>query len=306
MRKTLSFLFLINVFTFSVLAQDKDPQADYDWAQYDFAAHFTLKNGGGKKIFQENKRLFVSNFQVAQIIVANGKQTGQANLAKMTISLSPIDLKAYQAVVDKLYQQFCEQLKAEGYTLISDEEVANSEYAKKQHNGKNIFCMYVKEPSFYKDANGNEVVNIFPTNKYLVANYGAILGNWPSKFGKTFDANIVSIILTINPVSFEGRRGLGSKKGASIEAIANMTIMPSCTASNERGGFGVWGSAVDGKDNWVGQKGMTKADSNTDVFGSVRGTYVLDVKQDVFLSEVEAMGGGLAKGYINALKKEMK
>jgi hypothetical protein len=250
--------------------------------------------------------LFISNFQIIQIIVANGKQTGQANLAKMTVSMTPVEMKAYQAVVDKLYQQVCEQLKAEGYTLVGDDEVANSDFAKKEHNGKSIFCMYAKEPSFYKDGNGNEVVSIFPTNKYFVVNYNSILGNWPTKFGKAIDANIVSIVLTINPVSFEGKRGMGSKKGASLEASANMTIYPSCTASNERGGFGVWGSLVDGKDNWVGPKGLSKTDSNTDVFGGVRGTYILDVNQEAFLSEVEKMGGGLATGYIKALMKEVK
>lgn len=304
--KLQSFIILLTLFTLSVSAQDKDPQADYDWAQYNFAPHFTIKNGGGKNIFAEKKRLFISNFQVAQIIVANGKQTGQANLAKMTISLTPIDLKAYQAVVDKLYQQFCDQLKAEGYTLVSDEEVANSEFAKKQHDGKSVFFMYVKEPSYYQDGNGNQVVNIFPTNKYLAANYNPI-GNWPTKFGKAIDANIVSIVLTIYPVSFEGKRNsLSSKKGASIEADANMSIYPTATASNERGGFGVWGSLVDGKDNWVGPKGLTKTDNNTDIFGSVRGTYVLDVDQAVFLSEVEKLGGGIAQGYIQALMKEVK
>lgn len=306
MTKSLSLLFVLSIITLSVFAQDKDPQADYDWAQYNFAPHFTVKNGGGKSVFRENKRIFVSNFQIAQVIVANGKQTGQTNLAKMTVSLTPIELKAYQAVVDKLYQQVCDQLKSEGYTLVPDEEVANTDFAKKQHNGKSIFCTYVKEPSFYQDANGNQVVNIFPTNKYLVANYSSILGNWPTKFGKAIDANIVSILLTINPVSFEGRRGAGAKKGASIEATANMTISPSCTASNERGGFAVWATFVDGKDNWAGPKGLSKTDSNTDVFGGVRGTYVLDVNQSVFLSEVEALGGGIAKGYINSLMKEIK
>lgn len=306
MHKLLSSLLLTGALTFSAFAQDKDPQADYDWEKYDFVPHFTLKNGGGKKNFTDNKRLYISNFQIAQVVVANGKQTGQANLAKMTISLSPIEMKAYQAVVDKLYQQLRDQLTAEGYTLVSDEEVAASEFAKKQHDGKSVFCMYVKEPSFYKDINGNEVVNIFPTNKFLVANYGAILGNWPSKFGKAIDANIVSVILNINPVSFEGRRGAGAKKGASIEATANMTVTPGCTASNERGGIGVWSTAVDGKDNWLGPNGMTKTTSNTDVFGSVRGAYVLDVNQDVYLAEVEKLGGGVTKGYINALMKEVK
>jgi hypothetical protein len=306
MNKSITSILLLSVFAFSVFAQDKDPQADYDWAQYNFPAHFSVKNGGGKNIFAENKRIFVSNFQIAQVIVANGKQTGQANLAKMTISLTPIEIKAYQEMIDRMYQKFCDQLKAEGYTLVSDEEVANSEFAKKTHNGKSIFAVYAKEPYFGQDVSGSEVANFWPTNKFMVANYSSVIGNWPSKFGKAIDANVVSIILTIHPVSFEGKRGAGAKKGASLEATANMTIFPLCTASNERGGFGVWGSLVDGKDNWVGSKGMYKTDSNTDVFGGVRGQYVLDVNQQVFLSEVETLGGGIAKGYITALMKEVK
>lgn len=303
--KTLFLALLFSVFACSAFAQDKDPQADYDWSKYDFIPHFTLKSGGGHKVLAENKRIFIANFQVSQIIVANGKQTGQANLAKMTIGMTPIDLKAYQALVDKMYQQLVDQLKAEGYTIVSDEEVAATEFAKKQHNGKSVFCMYVKEPSFYKDMNGNEVVNIYPTNKFLVANYSSVLGTWPTKLGKAIDANALSIVMTINPVSFDGSRGRG-KKGASIEARANMTVSTFGLLSNERGGFGVWTTPVDGKDNWVGPKGLTETDNNTDVFGSVRGKYVLDVNQDTYLSEVEAVAGGISQGFVKALMKEIR
>jgi hypothetical protein len=243
--KLLNLTILLLVSASTAFSQDKDPHADYDWSKYDFPSHYTIKSGGGQNILAQNKRIFVSNFQIAQIIVANGKQTGQANLAKMTISLTPIDLKAYQQVVDKLYQQVLDQLVAEGYTLVSDEEVANSEFAKKQHNGKSVFCLYVKEPSYYKDANGNEIVNIFPTNKFLAANYSGVLGTWPTRFGKAIDANVLSIVLTINPVSFDGKRNGGYKKGATIEAQANMTITPSGLLGNERGGFGVWTTSID-------------------------------------------------------------
>ena len=112
--------------TAGLYAQDKDPQADYDWAQYDFTKHYTLKNGGGKNVFAENKRIFISNFQVSQITVANGKSTGVSNLAKMTVSMTPIDMAKYQAVVDKLYNDVKALLTAEGYTIVSDEEIANS------------------------------------------------------------------------------------------------------------------------------------------------------------------------------------
>lgn len=303
--KTLTLSVLFAMLSFTAFSQDKDPQADYDWSQYDFTPHFTLKSGGGHKLFAENKRIFIANFQVSQVVVANGKQTGQANLAKMTIGMTPIDLKAYQAVVDKMYQQLVDQLKAEGYTIVSDEEVAATEFAQKQHNGKSVFAMYVKEPSFYKDINGNEIVNIFPTNKFMLANYSSVLGNWPSKLGKAINANALSIVMTINPVSFDGSRGRG-KKGASLEARANMTVSTYCLLSNERGGFGVWTTPVDGKDNWVGPKGLSETDNNTDFFGSVRGKYVLDVNQDAYLSEVEGLAGGVSKGFVKALMKEIK
>lgn len=285
--------------------KDKEP-AVIDWSTHDFTKQFTLKNGGGKNVFKENKRIYISNFQIAQTIMANGKQTGSANLAKMSVSMTPIDMKAYQEVVDKLYKQLQDRLIAEGYTLVSDDEVANSEFAKKEHNGKNVFCMYVKEPSYYKGQNGNQVVNIFPTNKFLVANYSSVLGNWPTKFGKAIDANIISVLLNVTPVTFEGSKRTGYKGGASIEGDASLLMYPNCTASNERGGFGVWGSWVGGNSQWVGPKGFYETDNSTDIFGSVRGKYVLDVNQDAYLKEVEALAGGLTQGYVQALMNELK
>jgi hypothetical protein len=302
--RCLTLLFTLMVV--ALAAQKKDPQAEYDWSKYDFSVHYTLKNGGGKKIFADNKRLFITNFQIGQLTLATGKQVGSSNLAKMSVSITPIDVKAYQALVDKLYQQMVERLTAEGYTLVSDEEVANSAFAKKEHNGKSILFQYAKEPWFGKDGNGNEVGYFWPTNKFIGVNTNSITGTWPSRYGKSLDANIVSVVLTVSPVSFDGDRSAGYRKGASIEAQANMTVSPWCYATNERGGFGVWGSAVDGKDNWVGPKGMYKTDSSTDVFGGVRGTYVLDINQDVYLSEVEALAGGMARGFVNALMKEVK
>lgn len=277
-----------------------------DWSKHDFTTQFTIKNGGGKAVFGEKKRIFISNFQIAQTVMANGKQAGTSNLAKMSVSMSPIDMKAYQSLVDKLYKQLQDRLVAEGYTLVSDEEVANSAFAKKEHNGKSVFCMYVNEPSNYKDQNGNQIVNLFPTNKFIVANYSSILGNWPTKFGKAIDANVVSIILNVTPMTFEGKRRTGYKGNASIEGEASLLMNPSCTASNERGGFGVWGSWVGGNAHWVGPKGIYETDKSTDIFGGVRGKYVLDVDQDAYLKEVEALGGGLVQGYIQALMNEVK
>lgn len=308
-KKRLFFLAIMFICSNISLHAQKSKEAEtpvIDWSHHDFTKQFTVKNGGGKTIFKENKRIYISNFQIAQTVMANGKQAGVSNLAKMSVSMSAIDIKTYQNLVDKLYKQLQDRLIAEGYTLVSDEEVANSEFAKKEHNGKSIFCMYVKEPSNYKDQNGNQIINIFPTNKFIVANYSSILGNWPTKFGKAIDANIVSVILNITPMSFEGKKRTGYKGGTSIEGEASLLMYPNCTASNSRGGFGVWGSWVGGNSNWLGPKGIYETDKSTDIFGGVRGKYILDVDQNAYLKEVEALGGGLVQGYIQALINESK
>jgi hypothetical protein len=113
-------------------------------------------------------------------------------------------------------------------------------------------------------------------------------------------------VLIANPASFDGSRRTGYKGGPSIEADANLSIYPFCSASNERGGFAVWGTAAGGNSNWVGSKGMYKTDKSTNVFGSVKGTYVIDVNQDAYLAEVEALGGGLARGFVKAIMAEVK
>lgn len=303
MRKvsTIFALLLVSVVTVS-FAQE----GVHDWSTYDFTQHFTLKNGGGKKLFEENKRIFIADFQINQVVMANGKQVGSSNLAKMSVGMTPIDMNAYQDVVTKLYNQLLEQLKGEGYTIVSDEEVANSDYARKEHNGRSIFCQYVTEPSFGKDQNGNQMAYVCPKNKFIVFNTSAILGNWYTKFAKSINANVLTIILNITPVTFDGSKRSGYKKGPSIEAEANLVASPYCLASNERGGFGVWATPAGGNAQWVGSKGMYETNSSTDVFGGVRGKYVLDVNQDAFLAEVEALAGGFSKGYVQAILKEIK
>lgn len=303
MKRSISLAVLFSLATLMVRAQD--PQADYDWSKYDFSVHYKFSNAGGEKILQSNKRLFIANFQVQQTIVSVGKETGKSNIAKMTVGLTPIDVKKYQAITDKLYAQVVEKFKAEGYTIVTDEEVANSDYAKKEHDGKKVFCTYADEPYYGKDANGGDNVNFWPTHKFIVVNYSPILGNWPTKFAKAFDANTVNIVLMVNNVSFDGSKGFG-KKGASIEGEPNMTVQPWCMVGNERGGMAVTAGLVDGKINWVGPRAMFKADSKTDVFGSVRGNFVLDVNEEIYLSEVEAVVGGLANGFVDGLMKEIK
>jgi hypothetical protein len=193
-RSTFFVLLFVSIAATSIAQKKKDNEVKViDWSAYDFTKHFTLKNGGGKKIFADNKRIFIANFQINQTIVANGKQTGASNLAKMTVGLTPIDVPAYQDLVNKLYEKVVAQLKAEGYTIVSDEEVANSAFAKEQHNGKTIICQYAKDVAYDKDENGNQLIYLWPNNKFIVMNTKTIQGTWPTKLGKALDANAISV-----------------------------------------------------------------------------------------------------------------
>lgn len=310
MRKLIliSSIVMILITGTSALAQKKkgkEPELK-DWRGYDFTKHFTYKNGGGKKDFVANKRIFVSNFQISQKIVANGTQTGSSSFAKMTVGLTPIDVNVYQRLTDKLYTQFIDHLKAEGYEIVSDEEVANSSFAKEEHNGKTVLCQYTKEPYYDRDQFKNEMVYLWPKNKFIVVNYKTIPGTWPTRFSKAINANVLNVNLIVDAVGFDGSRRTGYKGGASIEAGPSLSIFPFCSASNSRGGMAVWGTALWGNNNWVGPDGMYKTESSTTVFGSVKGSYTIDVNEGAYLAEVEALTSGLSKGFINSLMAEVK
>jgi len=138
-------------------------------------------------------------------------------------------------------------------------------------------------------------------NKFIVANTKAIVGTWWYKFAKEINANVISVDMQVNFVGFDGSRRTGYKGGPSMEAGPYLSIRPNVLAANEKGGLAVWSTAVGGNNNWVGPNGMDKTSSSTTIFGSAKGDYVIDINQEVYLTEVENLSKGLNRGFVKAM-----
>ncbi len=172
MKKIMTLLALVFISAVCYAQKKKDKvKPPTDWATYDYSKTFQYKNAGGKKDISKQKRIFIADFVVNQVVTAVGKQTGSTNFAKMTVGLSGLDSKAYQQMVTELYQQAIEQLKAEGYEVLTEDEVAtNSFLAEDKGKDGALFVNYIDEsPSSFKEL-GNEVMGIRPLGKFAIRN----------------------------------------------------------------------------------------------------------------------------------------
>ena len=281
--------------------------AQKDWSVYDFTVHYDAKTYGGKKPILENKRVFVSDFVISQVVMANGKQMGAASFAKMSINMTPLDKKAYNELVNRLYNEFIESLKAQGFEIVSDEEVAASDFVKDANEKKNVYAWTTDStPLQDTDQFGSETMRFRPEKKYVVVNSGKILGNFNANYAKAINAQVIYANLAINFVTFDGARRAGYKGRTTIEATPYLMVTPTISWLNERGGINVTTTHVEANTNWVGEKGIDEITTNSTVFGAVKGTYIMDINEPAYMAEISAITQGLIKGYTATVKKELE
>lgn len=299
------FITLLALASCSVMcfAQKKKDKAPTDWATYDFSKAFSYKNGGGKKDIGKQKRIFIADFVVNQVVTAVGKQTGSTNFAKMTVGLSGLDSKAYQQLVTELYQKAIEQLKAEGYEVLSEEEVANNSFlAEDKGKDGGLFVNYIDENlTTFKELN-NEVVGIRPLGKFAVRNSKVTAGIWYNKFCKAINAQAVSIALNVNFMVFDGSR-LG---GARIEGTPVIDAGAMMMWSNANGGMWVFpGDHMYGNGTWA-KSGINETSSSTTIFGAVKSAYVVEASQPEYLAEIKGILSGVSATFIKTMIEEGK
>jgi hypothetical protein len=304
MKKIITLLALLAFSTMCYAQKKKDKSTPpTDWATYDYSKTFSYKNGGGKKDIGKLKRVFIADFVVNQVVTAVGKQTGSTNFAKMTVGLSGIDAKAYQQMVTELYQQAIEQLKAEGYEVLTEDEVAKNSFLV-EDIGKDggLFVNYVDEtlPTF-KEL-GNEVVAIRPLGKFAARNTKVTAGIWYNKLGKALNAHAISIALNVNFMVFDGSR-LG---GARIEGTPLINTYASMMWSNANGGMWVFpGDRMYGNKSWSKSR-IEETNSSTTIFGSAKSAYVVEAAQTEYLAEISGMLKGVSTTFIKTMVNEGK
>jgi hypothetical protein len=308
--KYLNTIWSLMIFCMSLptMGQKKSEQRTKDWSTYNFKVHYEPKVFGGKKTILENKRVFVNDFVVSQVVLANGKQMGTSRFAKMSVNMSPLDVKAYNDLVTSLYNQFIQDLQAQGFEIVPDKEVEESNFVKEANEKKSVYAWYTDDkPLQDADQFGSETMRFRPANKYIVVNGAKILGNFNPRFSKAINAQLLSMNLVINFVTFDGSRRSGYKGGASIEAFPYLAVHPYAYFLNERGGINLPSTGgVEANPNWVGEKGIQEVSSSTTVFGSAKGTYVMDINEQVYMSEISAITKGLVKGFTDTVKGELQ
>lgn len=304
MKKIIILFALVSISAMCYAQKKKDKvKPPTDWATYDYSKTFSYKNGGGKKDIGKLKRVFIADFSVNQVVTAVGKQTGSTNFAKMTVGLSGIDVKAYQQMVTELYQQAIAQLKAEGYEVLTEEEVAKNSFLV-DDIGKDggLFVNHVNEElTSYKEF-GNEVVAIRPLGKFAARNTKVTAGIWYNKLGKALNAHAISIALNVNFMVFDGSR-MG---GARIEGTPLINSYAGMMWTNSNGGMWVFpGDAMYGNNFWS-KSGINETNSSTTIFGSAKSAYVVEASQAEYLAEIRGMLNGVTTTFIKTMINEGK
>lgn len=264
-------------------------------------AHFKGKMGGtfGKnvtEILPAYKRVAVAGFRVA--FVTKDSATAQVRAssflgrdtsgARMTVNamLEGIDAATMQAVTDKAYANFIEQLKLAGREVVPQDEL------KEFLSGVQATPSSIDKP-FTKEVNAQTVQLFAPTGMPLWFIHieggwsdrsGFDLGNWRrlGEYSKKYNAIVVTPLIVVNFVSM---RSSGNQSGlvastAEADAIPGMTVKTFLSLYN---------SPAD-----EGSVQMTKGVQSDLVFGSMKEVASEDNKAVKGIFDVLGKAVGLA------------
>ena len=264
-------------------------------------AHFKGKMGGtfGKnvtEILPAYKRVAVAGFRVA--FVTKDSATAQVRAssflgrdtsgARMTVNaaLEGVDAATLQAVTDKAYANFLEQLRLAGREVVPQEEL------KEFLSGVQATPTSTDKP-FTKEFGAQTLQLFAPTGMPLWfihiegpwSDRGAFdLGNWRrlGEYSKKYDAIVVTPLILVNFVSMQSS---GNQSGliartAEADAIPGMTINTFMSLYN---------SPVD-----EGGVQMTKGVRSDVVFGSMKEVAAEDNKAVKGIFDILGKAAGLA------------
>lgn len=264
-------------------------------------AHFKGKMGGtfGKnvtEILPDYRRVAVAGFRVA--FVTKDSATAQVRAssflgrdtsgARMTVNaaLEGVDAATLQAVTDKAYANFLEQLKVAGREVVPQEEL------KEFLSGMQATASSVDKP-FTKEVNAQTVQLFSPSGMPLWFIHGESgwsdrsgfdLGNWRrlGEYSKKYNAIVVTPLIVVNFVSMQSS---GNQSGliartAEADAIPGMTVKTFLSLYN---------SPVD-----EGAVQMTKGVHSDLVFGTMKEVASDDNKAVKGIFDVLGKAAGLA------------
>lgn len=339
MKKTvlLSLIFgFVILMSNPVQAGKKKKEKKTDWSTYNFLELIKGKVPGPvKKRYEGIKRVYIADLVINQQVFSKYSKTSYGGMshgtstARMKVNLGGVDYKAYQDAVAKLYNDLEKYYIEQGYEIVTEEEVRQTELFKETEPGKRIVVANASEvePVRFGDGGLNKYVAVRPANKLLVYNdankdkltKGAAPWKVYFKLANELNALVVSYTYTATFVVMGGKGGyfntkasVGATPAMSIYGGSMLTLAPSSKKTQPTSGGFYQEEGINGNNNgWISPDGFVELDENQNSLywsGSSSKSLenVLMVTQAPFLEEISVITNGLNKAMTTQFLDDIK
>jgi hypothetical protein len=294
-------------------------QKSIDWTTVDFADEYKIKakiSGSASKSLTSDPT-FVNDYFLTQATLMKGSSQA-GTLQKQDVgsvfaeaSLGGVSKEAIQEMVDELYVEFVEELKAIGLTITDGDELINSEFAQdKNDKDKNLIGKTGNEPLFDKVSvmEGSDIKEqmIFrPEDKNIYATSKTVYGNFYMKPSMKLGINMISIGYVVRFAAFDDK-----KKGLSkntLTTTAALSIQPVIMIYNSKGAAS-WISVekqIWGNNDW--SEGLVETASRDGSYMGLSSSaeYAIGAMEDKYIAELKSILSNLQKDIVGVLKENL-
>lgn len=312
------------VFSNPIQAGGKKKDKKTDWSSYDFNDLVKGKVPGPvKKKYEGVKRVYIADLVINQQVFSKYSKTSYGGLnhgaatARMEANLGGIDFVTYQHAIAQLYDQIAQYYIDQGYEIVSEDEVMQTELYKNNEQGKRIVAANASdvEPVRYGDGGLNKYVCVRPSNKLVVYNDAKkdflTKGSAPWKvyFNLANELNALVVGYDFN-VSFVAMGGKGGYFSNSAEVQASpylsissgnlITLAPSKKKTQPTIGNFYQTELLEGNNNgWITPDGFSLVDESESSnywsgSASKKVENVLNVNPIPFIEEISTINGGMS------------
>jgi hypothetical protein len=199
-------------------------------------------NEGSKKLYIQSFHINFEVYSEAEDKKAAGgfrNTITSAAKAKAAVGLATLDNEAIQAKADELYQKFLNDMKSQGYEIISDEAAAATE----EYEGHTK----VSGPAIFESEKKGTMVVIptgysyFYKSKNIIQSQFSIVSKTPQNLSKELDNCLVASI-TLNFLFSELGTDWNVGNQAKVKLLVNYRMSNTSTISFARGKYKIGGN----------------------------------------------------------------
>ena len=339
MKKLFLIIILITsviAFSNTAMAVNKKKDKKTNWSTFEFSDLVKGKVPGPvKKKYSDVKRVYIADLVINQQVFSKYSKTSYGGLshgaatARMKANLGGIDFTTYQTAVAQIYDDIAQYYVSQGYELVTEGEVMQTEMFKNREEGKRIVIANASdvEPVRFGDGGLNKYVSVRPANKLVVYNDAKkdvlTKGGAPwkvyFKLANELNALVVSYEFKTTFVTMDGKGGYFSTS-AKVQASPYLsvasgnltTLAPSKKTTQPTIGGYYQTELLEGNNNgWISPDGFKEIDESESSYywtgsSNKKVENVMMVNPVPFIEEVTTISEGisiaLTKQFIEDIK----